>query len=205
MDKNYKIMALLLGLVLIFLILNFFYFKNESGSEINKTNNTIIVTKDESLKTYVNEIYNFSIQYPSSLTYKEEDYKKSADLDVYTTQPDFTVGFNEIESDLGLIRLNIYKNTKLTSLEDWLKADNQLFIKNNNASSRIERVLEKTIKIDGSDAFVTFIHSAEESDNISKHERKTALIKDGNLFVISTRFVKDSEHDAIWKSLKFSN
>jgi hypothetical protein len=205
MNKNYKkIIVFLLSLVVLFLILNFFILKNESGSEIDKISD-IIVTKEEALKNYANEAYNFSIQYPSSLIYKEENFKKQAKSDMSAVQPDFTVSFNDKESDFSLIRVSVFEDAKFASLEDWLKADNQLLIKNNNASSRIERALEKTIKIDGSDAFVTFIYSTDESDEISKHERKTVFIKDGSLFVISTRFTEDSDHEAIWESFNFTD
>lgn len=118
----------------------------------------------------------------------------------------FPLVINDKESGFSLIRLSVFKNTKFTSLEDWLKADNQsLLAKNTSDFSGTERVLEKTIQIGRVDAFVTFVQNKNELDEISKHERETAFIKDGDLFVISTRFIEDSAHEEIWKNFKFSN
>lgn len=89
---NKKIIVSLLGLVVLVLILNFFYVKNESGTELNIGNDNT-PTKDENWSIYNNVEYNFSIQYPTSLVYREENSKKQDTSDSSSAQPDFSVSY----------------------------------------------------------------------------------------------------------------
>lgn len=203
MNKNFKIIIFLLGLAVLFLIFNL-YSSNKTEEGFGMVDNNKIL-ENEDLETYKNEKYHFSVQYPSSLSFEQDISEVLGESDVNIKEPNFIINFNDKDSGFNFIKVSVFEDIKFASLEDWLKTDNQLLTKNTDTSFVIERVLEKTIKIDNVDAIVTFVHSNNESDEISKHDRKVAFIKNGNLFVLSTRFAEDASHEKVWESFSFTN
>ena len=102
------------------------------------------------------------------------------------------------------MRVSIFKKTVYPSPDDWVRIQNKnLSEKYNDDTLGIRQVIEKNIQIDGLDAIVTFYHSDDEMDEVSKHERRAVFIKDGNLYVISTRSINDSDHEKVWNSFHF--
>jgi hypothetical protein len=202
MKINYKKITLLLGLVTI--VFSTFYFsnlnlENKKNAGLNQNNQNILSNEWVS---YNNDIYNFSLDYPSGLDIKEEKNILGESQNTLG----YSIDFRDPDDGYSFMRLNIFEKTDYSSLNDWLGSENR------NLSDRykgdvlgVKQVVEKDIKIDGFDAIVTFSHSNDEADEISKHERKTVFIKDGNLYVLSTRFINDSDHEKVWNSFHFLN
>jgi len=107
-------------------------------------------------------------------------------------------GVNFSQGDgYGVIDISIFENTDLTSTHDWLETENKNF-------EHHRQVIEKEIKIDNVQSIITHSQSDYENELTTSHEKTLVFIRDGTLFKVVTRFVKDSQHQRVWDSFNFT-
>ncbi len=200
MKTNYKKITLILSLLTIIFsvsyLLNLKLEKLVSLDQMQIQDNSI----SDKWVLYNDDKYNFSLDYPAGLDVKEEKVVVGESQDLLS----YSLNFSLSDDGYNFMRVSIFKKTAYSSPDDWLKSENKnLSEKYSGDMLGVKQVIEKTIQIDGLDAIVTFAHSDDEVDEISKHERKVVFIKDGNLYVISTRSISDSDHEKVWNSFHF--
>lgn len=190
--KQITIITLILFLSIISILILFIFNKSNTDNKFLSEDETQQQNTDD-LKfiSYVNEKYNFSLQYPEPLVVVEN---KAEQLD---NKWDYVVNFKEDdEYGFSVASVSVKENTKFSSVNDWLDSENK-----QRDNERLQ--IDKKIKIAEQDAFVFFVHNNLESDDISSKSKITVFIKDGDLYKITTRFAQESEHENIWNSFKF--
>ncbi len=180
--KNYFGKNVLVGLIVVCLAIiasAYLMYSHRIAPPISNQNPPVSGQND-STKTaiYRNEKYGYALEYPSSLYVDDHAPDKVYFIDEYS---------------YGIIAVEV-ASTTYTNVDDELQAENEL-PKNNPTG--YHRVSEKTIRIGGYDATVTYPANRIES---FPYEKSTFLIKDGLLFRIATR---GTDHERVWNSFKF--
>lgn len=205
MKLTYKNIILLIIILIATILSAFFIIKIKSNNSVstqptpdrtyqfNQNSSSIL---SEVWNSYSDERYGFSLDYPSDLNMNQINNEKVKLAD--SLGGGYLIingGASFYQKDgYGIILINIFDNSKIASLDEWL------VIENKKVEHQVN-VLEKRIKIDGYDAIVTYAKSVYDGQEESfKREKKTVFIKDGILFEINTRGI---DHERVWNSFKF--
>ncbi len=94
---------------------------------------------------------------------------------------------------IWIINVSIFNNTHFKIPREWLDVENKKI-----EGLGVEKKIEKILKVDGSDAMVVYAKTDTEE---YLAEKETAFIKDGNLYLITSKHSINAQEN-IWK-LKF--
>ena len=192
---NFKKTAVILG-ILFFAVI----FYVEIG---NKTKNHQVLADLMSNKTeftpyekrgwdtYTDGRYKYSLKFPAQLN--TSPIHESVDGIIKEG-----VGFGDPALDnYWVISVSVLGDANFLNVNEWLGKEGKKF-------EHQRPIVEKRITIGGSDAIVTHTQSDYELDEVTKNEKNTVFIKNGNLFEIRTRFIESSNHEKVWSSFKFN-
>lgn len=201
---NNKKIILTLSIATLIAIISFllyvFYFSNNKQIDSDKINK---IEKIENKKIYNDNKYNFIFNYPSNLSYTEEDNKKITMSDNSIKSLDKVISFRD-NSGQGIVSIDINK-TEYKNIEDWLND----YVK--NKPNEVIIFKENTgISIDNNKTITTHVAGLDQNKKYVfedyPYEKTIGFIKDGNLFVINIKEnIGNQSYIEFLKSFRFKN
>jgi hypothetical protein len=146
-----------------------------------------INTAQNSAGIYVNQYYNYFINYGDNLRVSEFCFGYPNNVSLSAVDPDLS--FN-------LVNIAVLENTSFKTIQQWQEAENA---KNSVSLQKFE----KNILIDDYPAQVFYSAAKNSLYEDEPYNKKTVFIKDNNLFIISTYFGDEKDHQAVWDNFKF--
>lgn len=169
------------------------------------------IEKIKNEKIYSDNDYNFTFNYPDSLSCIIEDNKKAPLPDYLIKSEKNQNTYETIDRYISFkyssgyvpLSVNIYKNTKYKDIEDWLND----YVK--NKPNEVIVFKENTgINIDNNKTIITHIAALDKNKKYIfedyPYEKTIGFIKDGNLFVININENIGNNYTNFIKSFKFT-
>lgn len=199
---NFKKITIILYILLIAVIFYGGYLKLENNPKDPLVLRNSVDSKTEFIPyekrtwdTYFDDRYKYSLKFPTLLNVFPIHEQSVVGTEGLSREG---VSFGDPAlDDYWVMSVSVLENTSFLNVDEWLQKEGKKF-------KHQRPIVEKRITLDGYDAIVTHMQSDYELDEVTKNEKNTVFIKNGNLFEIRTRFSDYANHERVWGSFKFN-